>query len=259
MGKVIAIANQKGGCGKSTTALNLGVALAEMGKRVLLVDLDPQAHLSLGLGVELEEGQPSIYHLLFDDGVALGDVLRRDIHPGVDLLPSDINLSAADLQLVNELNRERVLKRHLKDWKLTHDFILVDNAPSLSLLTLNALTAANYVLVPVQASFWSLKGLGQLVATVERVKKTGLNPRLDVLGILITMADPRTSIHRQVCDRLAEAFGKKVFETQIKRTVAAEYATVAQKPLVIQAPNSDIAQAYRDVAKEVIHRVENKA
>lgn len=256
MGKVIAVVNQKGGVAKTTSTLNLGIALAEQGKRVLLIDLDPQAHLSLGLGVELEDGQPSLHHLLFDDRVALGDVLKKDVHPGVDLIPSDINLSAADLQLVNELNRERVLKRHLKDWKLTHDFVLIDNPPSLSLLVINALTAASHVLVPVQAAFWSLKGLDQLTATVERVKKTGLNPRLELLGVLVTMADPRTSIHKKVCDKLQEVFGRKVFETQIKKTVQVEYATVAQKPLVAQAPNSDVAQAYRAVAQEVINRVE---
>jgi chromosome partitioning protein len=256
MTKVISIVNQKGGVGKTTTALNLGLALAELGQHILLIDLDPQAHLSLGLGTHLDDGEKSIYHFLFDNSVDINAVIKRNIRPMVDLLPSDINLSASDLQLINEMNRERVLKRRIEKLKAPYDFVIIDNAPSLSLLTINSLTAGDYVLVPVQSAFWALKGMSQLFETIEKIKKADLNPTIEVLGILLTMFDQRTSISKQVLERLTETFGAKVFETTIKKTVQFDYAAVAQTPLLDHAPNSDVAVAYRSVAKEVMSRVQ---
>ena len=258
MGKVIAIVNQKGGVAKTTTALNLGPCLEELGKKVLLVDLDPQAHLSLGFGVELTDGQPSVYNLLFDDNVRFGQACWK-VTENIHLLPSDINLSAADIQLVNEMNRERLLKSKLDKWKNDYDYVIIDNGPNLSLLVINSLTAADYVIIPVQSAFWALKGMGKLMDTIGKVKQRELNKDLQVLGILLTMVDQRTVIAREISDRLHEAFGVQVFETTIKRTVQFDYSNVSQKPLVIYAPQSDVAMAYRDVTKEVISRAEKKA
>lgn len=256
MNVVIATVNQKGGVAKTTTTLNLGTSLAGLGYRVLLIDLDPQAHLSLGVGVEVPEDEPSIYHLLFDDSLSLDQAIRRGVRQSVDLIPSDINLSAADLQLTSEMNRERVLKRRLSRWRTNYDFVLIDNPPSLSLLTINSLTAADFAIVPVQAAFWALRGMRQLFETIEKMKASELNPDLQVLGILLTMVDSRTSISKQVIDRVKEAFGDKVFETTVKKTVQFEYAAVAQTPLVDHAPESGVAVAYRSVAKEVLSRVQ---
>ena len=255
MATVIAIVNQKGGVGKTTTTANIGVALAELGKRILFLDLDAQAHLSLGFGVEIQEGQPSIYNLLFDESLPLDSVIRRNVHPNADLLPADINLSAADLQLISEMNRERVLARRLAHWTDQYDFVLIDNSPSLSLLVINSLTAANYALVPVQCAFWALRGMKQLFATVDKIKSADLNPKLKVLGILPTMFDARTSISNQVMERLREGFGGTVFETTIKKTVQFDYAAVAQQPLLVHTKDSEAADAYRAVAKEVLIRV----
>ena len=256
MCKVITVVNQKGGVAKTTTAANVGLGLAELGKRVLFLDLDAQAHLSLSLGVELKEGEPSIYNLLFDESVKLESVVRKGVAENVDLVPADINLSAADLQLINEMNRERLLARRLSRWKDQYDFMIIDNSPSLSLLVINSLTAADYVLVPVQCAFWALRGMKQLFDTIERVRTAELNPDLEVLGILLTMFDSRTSISQQVIERLHESFGSKVFETKIKKTVQFDYAAVAQKPILLNAADSDAAAAYRAVAKEVLSRVE---
>jgi len=258
MGKVIAIVNQKGGVAKTTTALNIGPCLEELGKKVLLIDLDPQAHLSLGYGVELTEGQPSIYNLLFDDSVPFGQACWK-ITEKIHLLPSHIDLSAADIQLVTEMNREKVLKSKLDKWKQDYDYVIIDNGPNLSLLVINSLTAADYVIIPVQSAFWALKGMGKLMETIGKIKEKELNKDLEVLGILLTMVDQRTVIAREISDRLHQAFGVQVFDTNIKRTVQFDYSNVEHKPLVIYAPNSDVANAYRDVTKEVISRVEKKA
>jgi len=255
MGKVIAIVNQKGGVAKTTTALNLGPCLEELGKKVLLVDLDPQAHLSLGFGVELKNGEPSVYNYLFDNRVRFGQVCWK-ITENIHLIPSDINLSAADLQLVSEMNRERLLRKKLDGWRDKYDYVIIDNGPNLSLLVVNSLTAADYALIPVQSAFWALKGMGKLMDTISRIRDNELNKDLKVLGILLTMVDPRTTISHQISDRLNEAFGVSVFDTYIKRTVQFDYSTVQHKPLVLYAPNSEVAEAYRSIAKEVVSRAE---
>ena len=255
MTAVITIVNQKGGVGKTTTAVNLAPCLEDLGKRVLLVDLDPQAHLSLGFGVELDDGQPSVYNWLFDSSVRFENACWR-ITDNLHLIPSDLNLSAADLQLVSEVGRERVLSEKLKSAKKNYDIVLIDNGPNLSLLVINSLTAADFVLIPVQAAFWALKGMGKLMETIAKVRDRGLNPDLEVLGILLTMADMRTSISRDISERLREAFSVQVFDSFIKRTVQFDYSNVKKMPLVLWAPNTDVAASYRNVAREVINRVE---
>ena len=219
MGTTVAVANQKGGTGKTTTVLNLGAALAEKGKHVLVVDLDPQANLSMGLGCQLAEGERSIYQALFDPSIGLGDVIVDTGIAKVRLAPSSIDLTGAELQLVMELNRERVLAVALDEVSQDYDYVLIDCPPSLGLLTLNALAAAEQLIAPVQCGFWALRGMGQLFDTVARIQSSRVNPGLDLLGILLTMYDPRTTLSQQVEARVIEAFGDKVFRARIKKTV----------------------------------------
>lgn len=254
MAITVAVANQKGGTGKTTTVLNLGAALAEKGQRVLLVDLDPQANLSMGMGCRLGEGEPSIYQALFDPGIALRDVIFEPGIAGLALVPSSIDLTGAELQLVMELNRERVLAVSLGEVHEDFDYILVDCPPSLGLLTLNGMTAAQQLVVPVQCGFWALRGMGQLFNTVERVRASKVNPTLDLLGILLTMYDLRTSLSQQVEARVVEAFGDKVFRSRIKKTVRFDYSSIEEKSILQYDSASEVAEAYRDVAEEVLMR-----
>jgi len=256
----IVIANQKGGTGKTTTVLNLGAALAEKGKRVLVVDLDPQANLSMGLGCRLEEGEPSIYQAMLSPDTSIRDVLFRDTGiERLELAPASIDLTAAELQLVMELNRERVLAVALDEVDGDYDFILIDCPPSLGLLTLNGMTAADQLIVPVQCGFWALRGMGQLFDTVERVRASKVNPRLELLGILLTMYDRRTSLSQQIEQRVQEAFGDKVFKARINKTVRFDYSSIEQQSILQYDPNSEVAQAYRSVAEEVLERNAQKA
>ncbi|MBC7286501.1 MAG: ParA family protein [Armatimonadetes bacterium] len=256
----IVIANQKGGTGKTTTVLNLGAALAEKGKHVLLVDLDPQANLSMGLGCRLDEGEPSIYQAMLSPDVSIRDILFRDTGiDGVHLAPASIDLTAAELQLVMELNRERVLAVALEEVDPDYDFILIDCPPSLGLLTLNGMTAANQLIVPVQCGFWALRGMGQLFDTVERVRASKVNPALELLGILLTMYDRRTSLSQQIEQRVIEAFGDKVFKARIMKTVRFDYSSIEEQSILQYDPTSEVAQAYRSVAEEVLERNAQKA
>ena len=251
--RVIALCNQKGGVGKTTTTINLGAALAEAGRRVLLIDFDPQGALSVGLGVSPYELDLTVYNLLMQRGVTVEDVLVKSNVAGLDLLPSNIDLSAAEVQLVNEVAREQTLQRAIRSVMGYYDYVLVDCQPSLGLLTVNALTAAHGVIVPLECEFFSLRGLAMLIDTIEKVRDR-LNPELELEGILATMYDARTVHARQVLSRVVEAFGDKVYDTVISRTVKFPETTVAGEPITTWAPGSGGAKAYRSLAREVLAR-----
>jgi len=251
--RVIALCNQKGGVGKTTSTINLGAALTEFGRRVLLVDFDPQGALSVGLGVQPHQLERTTYNLLMERSVGIDEVLLKTNVPGMDLLPSNIDLSAAEVQLVNEVAREQTLARALAPVLNDYDFVLIDCQPSLGLLTVNALTAAHGVIIPLECEFFSLRGVALLIDTIDKVQQR-LNPALRLEGILATMYDGRTLHGREVYSRVLEAFGDKVFDTVISRTVRFPETTVAGEPITTWAPTSNGAVAYRELAMEVLAR-----
>lgn len=251
--KVLAMCNQKGGVGKTTSTINLGAALVEYGRRVLLVDFDPQGALSVGLGVQPHELDQTVYNAIMERSVSSQDVLHKTSIDGMDLLPSNIDLSAAEVQLVAEVGREHTLMRVLKPLINEYDYVLVDCQPSLGLLTVNALTAADGVIIPLECEFFSLRGVALLMDTIEKVRER-LNPDLGITGILATMFDPRTLHSKEVMARVVEAFGETVFDTVINRTVRFPETTVAGEPITKWAPKSSGAVAYRQLAREVIRR-----
>jgi chromosome partitioning protein len=251
--RIIALCNQKGGVGKTTSTINLGAALAELDRRVLLVDFDPQGALSVGLGVAPHQLDRTAYNLLMDSNVGIDDVVLKTGVPGMDLLPSNIDLSAAEVQLVGEVAREQTLARVLAPSVAEYDFILIDCQPSLGLLTVNALTAAHGVMIPLECEFFSLRGVALLIDTIDKVRER-LNPNLRLEGILATMYDGRTLHGREVFARVVEAFGEKVYDTVISRTVRFPETTVAGEPITTWAPNSVGALAYRSLAREVLAR-----
>ena len=250
---IIAMCNQKGGVGKTTTTINLGAALAETGRRVLLVDFDPQGSLSVGLGVNPHTLDLSIYNLLLSRDTDVHDVILESPVENMDLLPANIDLSAAEVQLVSEVAREHTLRRVLKDVRGEYDDILIDCAPSLGLLTVNALTASDQVIMPLECEFFALRGIALLTDTIGKVTDR-LNPDLEILGILGTMYDSRTIHSREVLERVVEAFGEQVFHTVIKRTIKFPETTVAGEPITTYAPSSPGAIAYRTLVKEVLAR-----
>ena len=251
--RVVALCNQKGGVGKTTSTINLGAALTEYGRRVLLLDFDPQGALSVGLGVQPHQLDRTVYDVLMESSVSLDDVLLKTNIPGMDLVPSNIDLSAAEVQLVNEVAREQTLARALAPALPDYDLVLIDCQPSLGLLTVNALTAADEVVIPLECEFFSLRGVALLIDTIEKVRER-LNPRLHIAGILATMYDARTVHGREVFARVVEAFGDTVFDTVITRTVRFPETTVAGEPITTWAPSSSGAQQYRALAKEVLAR-----
>ena len=251
--RVIAMCNQKGGVGKTTTTINLGAAIAELGRRVLLVDFDPQGALSVGLGVNPHELDKTVYNLLMDSDVGAEDVLLKTNVAGLDLMPSNIDLSAAEVQLVGEVAREQTLGRALAPVLGDYDHVLIDCQPSLGLLTVNALTAANGVIIPLECEFFALRGVALLMDTIYKVQER-LNPKLELDGILATMYDARTIHGREVLARVVEAFDDRVFHTVIARTVKFPETTVAGEPITSYASSSPGAAAYRQLAKEVLAR-----
>ncbi|WP_406351129.1 ParA family protein [Streptomyces sp. NBC_00658] len=250
---IVAMCNQKGGVGKTTSTINLGAALAEYGRRVLLVDFDPQGALSVGLGVNPMELDLTVYNLLMERGMVADDVLLKTAVPNMDLLPSNIDLSAAEVQLVSEVARESTLQRALKPLMADYDYIVIDCQPSLGLLTVNALTAAHKVIVPLECEFFALRGVALLTETIEKVQER-LNPELELDGILATMYDSRTVHSREVLARVVEAFDEHVYHTVIGRTVRFPETTVAGEPITTYASNSVGAAAYRQLAREVLAR-----
>lgn len=245
--------NQKGGVGKTTTTINLAAALAEYGRRVLIVDFDPQGAASAGLGVNSQDLELTIYNLLMSSKVSILDAIQKTKIDNLDLVPANIDLSAAEVQLVNEVAREQALTRALRPVMDDYDVILIDCQPSLGLLTVNALTAAHGVMVPLEAEFFALRGVALLVDTIDMVHDR-LNPRLKIDGILATMVDMRTLHAREVIERLEDAFGDKVYDTKIGRTVKFPDASVATEPITTYAPTHKGAHAYRRLAREVIAR-----
>ena len=250
---ILAMCNQKGGVGKTTSTINMGAALAEFGRKVLLVDLDPQGALSAGLGIPHEDLDLTVYNLIIDSDTDVRDAIHHTSVPGLDLVPANIDLSAAEIQLVNEVGREQALGRALRPVRRDYDFIIVDCQPSLGLLTVNALTIAQGVIIPMECEYFSLRGLALLTDTVGKVRDR-LNFDLEVLGILVTMFDRRTLHAREVMERLIEVFGDTVFDTVITRTVRFPETSVAGEPITRWAPKSPGADQYRNLAREVIER-----
>jgi chromosome partitioning protein len=251
--RVLAMCNQKGGVGKTTSVINLGAALAETGRRVLLVDLDPQGALSVGLGINPMQLDRTVYTLLMEQDVSADDVMLKTHVPGMDLLPSNIDLSAAEVQLVNEVAREQALQRVLAPVVEDYDVVLIDCQPSLGLLTVNALTAADGVIIPLECEYFALRGVALLLQTIEKIRAR-LNPRLEVEGLLATMFDARTLHGREVLARVVDAFGDRVFHTVISRTIRFPETTVAGEPITSYASASAGATAYRQLAREVLAR-----
>ncbi len=251
--RVISMCNQKGGVGKTTTTINLGAALAEFGRKVLLVDFDPQGSLSVGLGLNPHDMELSIYNLLMQRDVTIDEVIVPTNVPGMDLLPSNIDLSAAEVQLVHEVAREQTLQRVLQPAIAEYDVILIDCQPSLGLLTVNALTASDGVVVPLECEYFALRGVALLKTTIDKVTER-LNPKLKIDGVLGTMYDGRTLHGREVMERLVQAWGDTVFHTVIRRTVKFSDSTVAGEPITTYASSSAGAESYRQLAKEVLAR-----
>ena len=248
---IISVVNQKGGVGKTTTTINLGAALAELGRRVLLVDFDPQHSLSVGLGVSTRNLEGSIYNLMLDESTKIEDFLLKTNVPGMDMIPSHEDLAAAEGALVSVIAREKVLKRVLDSVSDYYDVILIDCQPSLGLLTINALTASKYVIVPLECEYFALRGVALLVDIIGKVQKN-TNPDLEMLGILPTLYDRKTVHSREVLERILEAFPEKVFDTIISRTVRFPETTVAGEPITTFASSSSGASAYRRLAREII-------
>ncbi|MBD3688725.1 ParA family protein [Nanchangia anserum] len=251
--RVIAMCNQKGGVGKTTTSVNLAAALAEYGRRVLLVDFDPQGAASVGLGINANDLEVTVYDLLLAARPSTSEAIQPTSVDGLDLLPANIMLSAAEIQLVNEVAREHALDRVLRVVSDNYDVIIVDCQPSLGLLTVNALSAAHGVIIPVETEFFALRGVALLIDSIERVRDR-INPKLKIDGFLATMVDTRTVHAREVLQRLTETFGDLVFDTQIKRTIKFPDASVASEPITTYAPSHAGAEAYRRLAREVVAR-----
>ncbi len=251
--RIISMVNQKGGVGKTTSVINLGAALAELGRKVLLVDLDPQGALSAGTGINSYELDLTVYNLLLERDHDIREAIQSTTTENMEILPANIDLSAAEVQLVNEVAREMALARVLRPVVGEYDVILIDCQPSLGLLTVNALAASDGVIIPLGAEYFALRGVALLVETIEKVQDR-INPRLEMDGILITMFDPRTLHAREVVSRVVEAFPDKVFHTAINRTVKFPDASVAAEPITTFASNNKGADAYRQLARELIAR-----
>jgi chromosome partitioning protein len=253
MAKIVALANQKGGVGKTTTAINLGASVAACERRVLLVDLDPQANASSGIGVT--EADPSMYDVLIEN-MPLREIVRPTEIPTLFLAPSSVDLVGAEVELRDAIGREYYLKRVLEPVAADYDYILIDSPPSLGLLTVNGLTAAHSVLVPLQAEYFALEGVSQLLATIDRVK-SAVNPSLDIEGIVLTMYDERMNLARQVADEVRNHFGEKLYKTVIPRNVRLSEAPSFGKPIILYDIRSRGSEAYVSLAREFIQRAEN--
>ena len=254
MGRTIAIANQKGGVGKTTTAINLTSCLAEAGQRVLTIDFDPQGNATSGLGLEKGQIEDTVYEMMLGD-CSFEDCLQREVQEDLDVLPSDSNLSGAEIELLDVENKEFVLKSHLDQVKNDYDFIIIDCPPSLSLLTLNALVAADTVLVPIQCEYYALEGLSQVLRTINIVKRK-MNPSLEMEGVVFTMYDARTNLSLEVVENVKNNLNEKIYKTIIPRNVRLAEAPSHGMPINIYDSKSTGAESYRLLAAEVISRGE---
>ena len=250
--KIIAICNQKGGVGKTTTSINLAASLAHLKKKVLLIDTDPQANATSGIGVDKNEVEKSIYDILVDE-VDINEVIKHSAYENLDVVPSSIALAGAEVELVSAISREQRMKNAISEIKEQYDYVVIDCPPSLGLITLNSLTAADGVVIPVQTEYYALEGLSQLMNTFNIVRKH-LNSKLDIFGVLLTMTDSRTNISNQVAEEVRNHFKDKVFETVIARTVRLSEAPSFGEPIIEYAKNSNGAKQYLALAREVIER-----
>lgn len=248
--RVVAMCNQKGGVGKTTSSVNIAGALSQYGRKVLIVDFDPQGAATVALGINANQIENTIYTALFDPDMDVHDVVVSTRFPNLDIIPANIDLSAAEVQLVTEVGREQVLAGTLRKLKNEYDAIIIDCQPSLGLLTVNALTAADGVIIPVAAEFFALRGVALLMQSIEKVRSR-INPDLEIYGVLITMYT--NTIHSQeVVQRIYEAFQEKVFHSVVSRSIKLPDATVAAAPITIFAPEHRTAKEYREVAREII-------
>jgi chromosome partitioning protein len=250
--RVVAVVNQKGGVGKSTTAVNLGAALAEMGRKVLVMDLDPQGNASTGLGIDPARRTVGTYQIL-SQGAAAGEAVMETAVPGVWAIPSTIDLAGAEIELVGQISRETRLARAIEPVVASYDFVLLDCPPSLGLITVNALTAADELIVPIQCEYYALEGLGQLLRNVRLIQQN-LNPRLRLTGIVLTMYDRRTKLSEQVVAEVRRYFGPRVYDTIIPRTVRLSEAPGYGRPITAYDSSSKGAKAYRRLAREFLAR-----
>jgi chromosome partitioning protein len=252
----IAFINQKGGVGKTTSTVNVGAYLATLGKKVLLIDLDPQANMSIHFGVNAHGNDSSIYQLMCGKK-SVDEVLKKTAISGLDLIPSDIDLASAEVELVNTVGRETIVKFYLGDTLNKYDYVLIDCPPSLGLLTLNALTVANEIFIPVQTEFFALQGVSKLIQTFDIIKKR-LNSSLEITGIIPCMYDSRTKLGQAVLDKIKEYFHEKVFNTNIRKNIKLSESPSHGLPIILYAPESNGAQDYEALTKEIIAR-ESKA
>lgn len=252
MGKIISFTNQKGGVGKTTTCVNLSAYLAAMGQKVLILDLDPQGNATSGVGIEKRKGLKTVYDLI-DGESPIDEVIIQTVIDGLDIIPSTVDLAAAEISLVSLPNREKILKEILDNVKEFYDFIMIDCQPSLGLLTVNALTASDSVIIPMQCEFYSLDGITQLMNTL-RLVKLHLNPTLDVEGVVRTMKDNRSNLINQVSQEIIKFFKSKVFETYIPRNIRLAEAPSHGMPIVLYDPSSKGAEAYLSLAEEFLDR-----
>lgn len=251
MGRIIAIANQKGGVGKTTTSVNLSACLAHIGKKVLLIDTDPQGNATSGVGINKGDVQHCIYDILIDD-VPMKDVILPTKVPQLDCIPATISLAGAEIELVSTISREVRMKHAIQEVKANYDYIIIDCPPSLGLLTINALTASDAIIIPVQCEYYALEGLSQLLSTIRLVQKH-LNENLVIDGVLLTMFDARTNLGIQVIDEVKKYFQDKVYKTIIPRNVRLSEAPSHGEPIILYDARSRGAEVYLELAKEVVH------